>query len=140
MSVATGFNYNYVFDLAVQLSPEEQKRLVRELPNSVASKKTEKQDEPEVLTDEYVKKHGIPIGDRLVMITVPGKPIVSAEELEEIKRIGKECQRKRSPEELEESRQRLLQTLLNCPVLTDEELKGFEEARREINTCRLAYL
>ena len=116
MSVATGFNYNYVFDLAVQLSHEEQKRLVRELPSGTAPKKTEKQDESEVLTDEYVKKHGIPIGDRLVMITVPGGPIVSAEELEEIKRIGKERERKRSPEELEESRQRLLQTLLNCPV------------------------
>jgi len=41
MSVATGFNYKYVFDLAVQLSPEEQKRLVRELPNSTAPKPKE---------------------------------------------------------------------------------------------------
>ena len=38
MSATTAFNYNYVFDLAVQLSPEEQKRLVRELPNGTETK------------------------------------------------------------------------------------------------------
>ena len=42
MSTTTEFNYNYVFDLAVQLSPEEQKRLVRELPNGTAPKSSEK--------------------------------------------------------------------------------------------------
>ena len=93
-----------------------------------------------MLTDEYVKKHGIPIGDGLVMITVPGEPMVSAEKREEIRRRCEDSERKRSPEEIEKNRQELLELLLNCPVLTDEELKGFEEARREINTCRLAYL
>jgi len=42
MTATTGFNYNYVFDLAVQLSPEEQKRLVQELPNGTAPKPKEK--------------------------------------------------------------------------------------------------
>jgi hypothetical protein len=32
MSVATRFSYDYVFDLASQLSPAEQTRLVQELP------------------------------------------------------------------------------------------------------------
>ena len=77
---------------------------------------------------------------RMVEYTVPGTPIVSQEEIEEFKRIGEERQRKRTPEELERERQELLEILLNCPVMTDEELKGFEEARKEINECRLAYL
>jgi hypothetical protein len=42
MTATTGSNYNYVFDLAVQLSPEEQKRLVQELPNGTAPKPKEK--------------------------------------------------------------------------------------------------
>ena len=84
------------------------------------------------------KKNGKKI--KMVEYTVPGTPIISQEELEEFKRIGEMRQRKRSPEELKESRQRLLEILLNCPVMTDEDLKGFEEARKEINECRLAYL
>ena len=84
------------------------------------------------------KKNGKKI--RMVEYTVPGTPLVSQEEIEEFKRIGEERQRKRTPEELEREQQELLEILLNCPVMTDEELKGFEEARKEINECRLAYL
>ena len=42
MSATTGFNYNYVFDLAMQLLPAEQKRLVRELPNGTVPKQKDK--------------------------------------------------------------------------------------------------
>jgi len=38
MSVATGFNYDYVFNLASLLSTEERTRLVRELPNGISAK------------------------------------------------------------------------------------------------------
>ena len=38
MSVATGFSYDYVYNLASMLSPEEQTRLVRELPKSTSAK------------------------------------------------------------------------------------------------------
>jgi hypothetical protein len=42
MSTITGFNYDYVFNLAARLSPEEQARLLRELPNGTSSKPVEK--------------------------------------------------------------------------------------------------
>ena len=42
MSALTVFNYDYVFNLAVRLSPEEQARLLRELPNGTPSKPVEK--------------------------------------------------------------------------------------------------
>jgi len=138
MSTTTVFNFDYVFNLAVQLPPEEQARLLRELPNGIPPKL--QGEEPSVLTDEYIEQHGVPMGDGFVMVTVPGKPLVSREEIEEIKRIGERRQRRRSPEELEKSRQRLLEILLNCPVMTDEELQGIVDARKEINECRLAYL
>ena len=38
MSTATGFSYDYVFNLASLLSAEEQTRLVRELPNGTSTK------------------------------------------------------------------------------------------------------
>jgi len=38
MSVATGFSYDYVFNLASLLSPAEQTRLIRELPNGTSVK------------------------------------------------------------------------------------------------------
>jgi hypothetical protein len=120
MSTATRFSYDYVLELASQLSTAERERLVQEI------------QEPSVEVPNY--------GSKMVEYTVPGKPIISPEELEEIRRIGERHQRKRTPEELKESRQRLMEILLNCPVMTDEDLKGFEEARKEINECRLAYL
>jgi hypothetical protein len=108
MSTATGFSYDYVFRLASRLTPEEQERLVREM-------------------------------------NVPGKTIkesvpsmVSREEIEEFKRVGAERQRRRTPEELEENRQKLLEIILNCPVMSDEDLRGMIDARKEINECRLA--
>ena len=116
MSTAIQYGYDYVFDLASRLSPKEQRRLLRELPNGSSFQSKEPQE------------------------SVPAEPIISREEIEEFKRIGERRQRKRSPEEIEANRQRLLNILLNCPVLTDEELQGIEDARKEINECRLAYL
>jgi len=138
MSTTTGLSYDSVFNLAVQLPLEERERFLRELPNGTLPKPQE--EEPSRLTDEYIEQYGVPMGDGFVMVTVPGKPLVSREEIEEIKRIGERRQRRRSPEELEKSRQRLLEILLNCPVMTDEELQGIVDARKEINECRLAYL
>lgn len=43
-----------------------------------------------------------------------------------------------SDEEIAERKQRLLEKALQCPVLSEEELKKFDEARKEINECRLA--
>jgi len=116
MSTMLEYGYDYVFDLASRLSPKEQKRLLRELPNGFSPPSKEPQE------------------------SVSVEPIISREEIEEFKRIGERRQRRRSPEELEESRRRLLEVLLNCPVMTDEELQGYEDARKEINECRLAYL
>ena len=115
MSTAIGINYDYVFELASRLSMEEQERLVQEI--RVPKKKI-----------------------RMVEYTVPGTPIVSQEEIEEIKRRSNDCVPMNTPEEIKKNNQELLEILLNCPVMTDEELKGFEEAREEINECRLAYL
>jgi len=136
MSATVG--YDYVFDLVSQLSLEEQSRLLRELPNDSLPKSREKSESG--LTDEYIKKHGVPVGSGFVVVTVPGEPIISPKRLEEIKRTCEHRQRKRSPEELEKNRQELLEILLNCPVMTDEELQGIIDARKEINECRLAYL
>ena len=74
MSTATRYSFDYVFELASQLSAEEQERLVQKM--SVSSRKH----------DTESKKI------KMVEYTVPGTPIIS-----------------------------------------QEELKGFEEARREIN-------
>ena len=79
------------------------------------------------------------MGDGFVMVTVPGEPLVSREEIEEIRRRANDRPKLRTPEEIEKNRQELLDILLNCPVMTDEELQGFEEARKEINECRLAF-
>jgi hypothetical protein len=122
MSTVTKFGYDYVFELVSQLSSAEQERLVQEM--SVPSKK------------RSTENHST----RLVEYTVPGTPIISPEDIEEFKRRGAERQRRLTPEELAKNNQELLEILLNCPVMTDEELKGFEEARKEINECRLAYL
>ena len=123
-TIASG--YDYVFELASQLSPEEQERLVREMDTH--------RQEPEPTKAINWAEFG------LMEYTVPGKPIVSAAELAEIKRRVNDRPPMNTPEEREKNRQELMEILLNCPVMTDEELKGFEEARREINTCRLAYL
>ena len=138
MSLAARYDYNYVFELASRLSPMERERLSRELPNGLSPQPEEPQKL--VLNDEYIKQHGVPVGDGLVLITVPGEPVISETKLEEINRRVVGRPERRTPEEIEANRQKLLGILLNCPVLTDEELKGFEEARREINECRLAYL
>ena len=122
MSTATKFDYDFVRELAVQLSTEEQERLVREM--RVSSKRHDRENQK----------------IEMVEYTVPGTPIISQEDIEEFKRRGEKRQRKRTPEELTKNNQELLEILLNCPVMTDEELKGFEEARKEINECRLAYL
>ena len=115
MSTAAGLGYNYVFELASQLSTEEQERLVREI--RVPNKK-----------------------NKMVEYTVPGTPIISQEDIEEINRRVNDRVPMNTPEEIKRNNQELLDILLNCPVMTDEELKGFEEARKEINECRLAYL
>ena len=87
------------------------------------------------------KKHGTDNkGVEMVEYTVPGPPIISQEEIEKIKRRVNDHVPMNTPEEIEKNCQELLKILLNCPVMTDEELKGFAEARREINECRLAYL
>jgi hypothetical protein len=122
MSATIGYDDNYVLNLAVPLAPAERERLVREVETVPKEPAPEKRD----------------IG--WVEYTVPGEPMISPERLEEIKRIGEKRERKRSPEELEESRKRLLAILLSCPVMTDEELQGIRDARKEINECRLAYL
>ena len=44
MSVTTGFSYDYVFNLASMLSPEEQTRLVRELPSGISAKPVNKSE------------------------------------------------------------------------------------------------
>jgi len=44
MSAAIGFNYDQVFNLASLLSPEEQTRLLRELPNSISAKPKEQSE------------------------------------------------------------------------------------------------
>lgn len=41
-------------------------------------------------------------------------------------------------EEIAERKRRLLEKALQCPVLSEDALKKFEEARKEINECRLA--
>jgi len=115
MSTATRFSFDYVFELASQLSAEEQERLVREI--RVPNKK-----------------------NKMVEYTVPGTPIISQEDIEEINRRVNDRVPMNTPEEIKRNNQELLDILLNCPVMTDEELKGFEEARKEINECRLAYL
>ena len=115
MSTAIKLNYDYVFELASQLSAEEQERLVREI--RVPNKK-----------------------NKMVEYTVPGTPIISQEDIEEINRRVNDRVPMNTPVEIKKNNQELLEILLNCPVMTDEELKGFEEARKEINECRLAYL
>jgi soluble P-type ATPase len=115
MSTATRFSYDYVFEIASQLSTEEQERLIQEM--RAPSKKIE-----------------------MVEYTVPGTPIISQEDIEEIQHRVNSRVSMDTPDEIEKNRQELLEILLNCPVMTDEELKGFEEARKEINECRLAYL
>ena len=133
MSAAAGIGYDYIFSLVSQLAPEDQERLVQELPKNPSPKP---QDEEEsVLTDEYIKQHGVPFGNGLFVYTVPGEPIISREEIEETRQRYEESQAPKTPEELEKNRQELLEILLNCPVFTDEELKGFEEARKELNEC-----
>ena len=138
MSAAAGFSYDYVFNMVSRLTPEEQERLVREV--NVARKQTKESVQPSRVTDASREESELEQNVRLVEYTVPGVPIVSREDIEEYKRIAKQREARKSPEELEENRQKLLEILLNCPVFTDEELKGFEEARKEINECRLAYL
>ena len=122
MSATVAYDYNYVLNLAVNLAPEERKRLVREV-ETVSEKQEVKQKE--VKWVEY---------------TVPGEPIISPEKMQEIKRRANERPSLRTPKEIETNRRELLEILRDCPVLSDEELKGFEEARKEINECRLAYL
>ena len=135
MSAAAGFSYDYVFNMVSRLTPEEQERLVQEM--KVSRQQTK---EPIRVTDASREESDSEKNVRLVEYTVPGVPIVSREDIEEYKRIAKQREARKSPEELEENRQKLLEILLNCPVFTGEELKGFEEARKEINECRLAYL
>jgi len=118
MSATVGYDYNEVLNLAVQLTAEERERRVRE-------EETLPEKQEEIQWVEY---------------TVPGEPIISPEKMAEIKRRCERHERKRTPEELEESRKRLLEILLNCPVMTEEELQGIIDARKEINECRLAYL
>ena len=139
MSTAIEYGYNYVFDLASRLSAEEQDRLVREMDAS--RKKPKEPVQPVRETDDSHVDYDWSLTEfRMVEYTVPGEPIISAERLEEIKRIGERRQKKRTPEELEENRQRLLEILLNCPVMSDEDLQGIIDARKEFNECRLAYL
>ena len=137
MSLTTNCGYDYVFELASRLSPVERERLSRELPKGLSPQPEEPQKL--VLNDEYIKQHGVPVGDGFVLVTVPGKPVISEAKLEGINRRAVGRPERRAPGEIEANRQKLLGILLNCPVLTDEELKGFEEARKEINECRLAY-
>ncbi|MDR0328706.1 MAG: hypothetical protein LBI05_10465 [Planctomycetaceae bacterium] len=108
MSTATGFSYDYVSQLVSRLTPEEQERLIREMDMSCKTKQE----------------------------SVPS--MVSHEEIEEFKRMGTQRQRRRTPEELEENRQKLLKIILTCPVMSDEDLQGMIDARKEINECRLA--
>ena len=122
MSTATRYSFDYVFELASQLSAEEQERLVQKM--NVSSRKH----------DTESKKI------KMVEYTVPGTPIISQEEIEVIKRRANDHVPMNTPEEIKKNSQELLKILLNCPVMSDEELKGFEEARKEINECRLAYL
>jgi len=122
MSTATRFGYDYVFELATQLSQEEQERFVQEMSDL----RKERVAEPQKI--------------RWIEYTVPGEPIVSAAEIEEIDQRVARREAEKTPEERKKNREKLMELLLNCPVFTDEELKVFEEARREINECRLAYL
>jgi hypothetical protein len=129
MSTTARFGYDYVFELATQLLPEEQMRLVQKMNKLILEREAESgenmDERKEIQWIEY---------------TIPGKPIVSAAEIEEIKRQVNDRRPMDTPEERERARHELREILLNCPVMTDEELKGFEEARREINECHLAYL
>ena len=109
----TGFGYDYVFRLASQLPPEERVRLVREM---------------DVFGKEYDTERKNQWGE----YTVPGEPMISRAEIEEFKRRGERRQAMRTPEELEKKRQELLEILLNCPVMTNEELQGIRNARKEI--------
>jgi len=77
------FCYEDVFELALRLSPEEQTRLLRELPNGTLLKSEEPQKS--TIDDEYIKRHGIPVGGGFVMLTIPGEPIISRSEMQEIK-------------------------------------------------------
>jgi len=44
MSAAAGFSYDYVFNLVSRLTPEEQERLIRELPGVPSLKSKEKHE------------------------------------------------------------------------------------------------
>jgi hypothetical protein len=138
LSAVVGLSYDYVFELATRLTPAEQKRLVRELPNE--SQPNSQEESESGLTDEYIKQHGVRMENGFIRVTVPGVPLVSREKIEEIKRQVDSSPPTRTPEEREKNRRELLEILLNCPIMTDEELQGYEDARREINKCRLAYL
>lgn len=111
MLTASGFGYDYVFELASQLSLEEQERLAREI-------------------GECRKIN-------LVEYTVPGEPIISLAEVERIKRQVDERPTKRNLEEIEKNRRELLEILLNAPVMSDEELQGIENVRKELNGLKL---
>jgi hypothetical protein len=108
MSTATGFSYDYVFRMVSRLTPDEQERLIREI-DVPCKKKTESVSS-----------------------------MVSRKEIEEFKRMGAQRQRRRTPAELEENRQKLLEIILNCPIMSDEDLQGMIDTRKEINECRLA--
>ena len=139
MSTTIDYDYNYVFDLASRLSPTDQDRLLREM--NVSRKQAKEPIQPVQETDVSDEKHEPEKKEiKWVKYTVPGEPMVSREEIEAIKRRVDSRPLSRTPEELEKNRKELLEILLNCPVMTEEELKGYEEARKELNECRLAYL
>ena len=107
-SATTGFSYDYVFDLALRLSPEEQGRLLRELPNGTMSRDT--------MSKDIVSKD-----------IVLGSSAAEADE-------KRECFLSET-DAVPYSHEEFYDFLLSGPVIDEEHIQLMLEAKGEVNRC-----
>lgn len=120
MATTNDFGFDYVFNLAQNLSPEERERLIQQLAEAEKQENMQAriQSDPAAPEEEY-----------------------DEEDLAYFARIKKiqEKMKAKLPTP-KKTKEEMLRLLLDFPVLSEEEIQAMEEAREALNTCRLASL
>ena len=123
MTTTNEFGYDHVFELARQLSPEEQDRLIRALAEQEPVRKPEWKP-PETLDES---------GGEFEIVTVDtGNPIFTEEDFAQFEKNRQALLASIDWEQAEKNRQELMRSMLNLPECTEEDIKLQDEIRESM--------
>lgn len=122
MSATNEFGYDYVFELAHRLSPEEQARLIREL--------AERKSEKDGISCEN--------GGKLTIVTVDtGNPIFTADDFARFEENRQALLASIDWEQAEKNRQELIQAMRNLPECAEEDIQLQNEVRESMERWKM---